>query len=368
MKRSSLIKQIPFRLSLFSRGLLSILTASIYLVGCESPSAEPVGTSIEESAATPLVEWALAIHGGAGVTRAGVAVEMEPAYEKSLEAALEAGRKTLQEGGTSLDAVEAVVRLLEDDPLFNAGRGAVFTNAGTNELDAAVMDGRDLSCGAVSGLKTVKNPISLARHVMEHSRHVFLVGDGAERFAEEMAVERVPPEYFFVQRRYDRWRQAVEAEQEKVASFTAPPSLPEGQGRYGTVGAVALDRHGSLAAATSTGGMTNKRFGRVGDVPVIGAGTYANNATCAVSCTGIGEQFIRHTVASDLSARMEHGGKSLNEAAGTIIGEVLEPGDGGLIAIGKDGSIAIEFNTEGMFHGSADSSGRFQVGIWANGN
>ncbi|MCH9649079.1 MAG: isoaspartyl peptidase/L-asparaginase [Deltaproteobacteria bacterium] len=363
------MKRIFSRLGPFPEHLFSILVVGVgCLVACEAPSGGPAEEATEASPAAPPVEWALAIHGGAGVTRAGVAAETEPAYEKSLQGALEEGKKILQGDGTSLDAVEAVVRLLEDDPLFNAGRGAVFTNAGTNELDAAVMDGESLSCGAVSGLKTVKNPITLARHVMERSRHVFLVGDGAERFADEMAVDRVPADYFFVQRRHDRWRQVLEAEEEKTASSAAPPALPTGQGRYGTVGAVALDRHGNLAAATSTGGMTNKRFGRVGDVPVIGAGTYANNATCAVSCTGIGEQFIRHTVASDVSARMEHGGRSLSEAAGEVIGEVLNPGDGGLIAVGKDGSISIEFNTEGMFHGSADSSGRFQVGIWAHGD
>jgi beta-aspartyl-peptidase (threonine type) len=275
------------------------------------------------------------------------------AYLKSLSQALAAGRDVLAAGGTSLDAVEKVVRVLEDDPLFNAGRGAVFTHEGTHELDAAIMDGRDLSCGSVAALRTVKNPISLARMVKERSPHVFMVGEGAEKFAAEMKVERVENSYFSTPKRREQWQEALRKERQETAEKDRD-----------TVGAVALDRHGNLAAATSTGGMTNKRFGRLGDVPVIGAGTYANNRTCAISATGHGEEFIKHTVAHDISALMEYGGLSLQQAAERVIHQKLKPGDGGVIGIARDGSLALVFNSEGMYRGAADSNGRFEVKIW----
>jgi L-asparaginase / beta-aspartyl-peptidase len=293
--------------------------------------------------------WSLAIHGGAGTIPKDIPESQKEQYLKSLRAALEVGQKVLAGGGTSLDAVEKVVRFLEDDPLFNAGRGAVFTNEGTHELDAAIMDGRDLSCGSVASLKTVKNPISLARMVMEKSPHVFMVGQGAERFADEMKVERVNQKYFFTQKRYDDWQKKLKEEAEKDKD---------------TVGAVALDVHGNLAAATSTGGMTNKRFGRLGDVPVIGAGTYANNKTAAISATGWGEQFIKHTVAHDISALMEYKGLTLQQAADEVIHRKLQKDDGGVVAVGRDGSIALVFNSEGMYRGAADSNGRSEVAIW----
>jgi L-asparaginase / beta-aspartyl-peptidase len=293
--------------------------------------------------------WSLAIHGGAGTIPKDIPESQKEEYLKSLRAALDVGRKVLAGGGTSLDAVEKVVRFLEDDPLFNAGKGAVFTNEGTNELDAAIMDGRDLSCGSVAGLKTVKNPISLARMVMEKSPHVFMVGQGAERFADEMKVERVDPKYFFTQKRWDDWQKKLKEEAEKDKD---------------TVGAVALDVHGNLAAATSTGGMTNKRFGRLGDVPVIGAGTYANNRTAAISATGWGEQFIKHTVAHDISALMEYKGLTLQQAADEVIHRKLQKDDGGVIGVARDGSIALVFNSEGMYRGAADSNGRSEVAIW----
>ena len=293
--------------------------------------------------------WSLAIHGGAGTIPKDIPEAQKEQYLKGLRAALEAGRQVLSSGGTSLDAVEKVVRILEDDPLFNAGKGAVFTNAGTHELDAAIMDGRDLSCGSVAGLKTVKNPISLARLVMEKSPHVFMVGDGAEKFADAMKVERVDQKYFFTQKRYDDWQRKLKEEAEKDKD---------------TVGAVALDVHGNLAAATSTGGMTNKRFGRLGDVPVIGAGTYANNRTAAISATGWGEKFIRHTVAHDISALIEYKGLTLQQAADEVIHRKLDKDDGGVIAVGRDGSIALVFNSDGMYRGAADSNGRFDVAIW----
>ncbi|HEV8581147.1 MAG TPA: isoaspartyl peptidase/L-asparaginase [Thermoanaerobaculia bacterium] len=293
-------------------------------------------------------KWAIAIHGGAGTIPKTLPEERKRQYLHSLAEALKVGQQELQKGGTSLDAVEKVVRFLEDDPLFNAGKGAVYTHEGTHELDAAIMDGRDLSCGSVSVLKTVKHPISLARMVMEKSPHVFMIGEGAETFATEMKVERVPNTYFDTPYRYQQWQE----------------DLAKDRKDRDTVGAVALDVHGNLAAATSTGGLTNKRFGRVGDVPVIGAGTYANNRTCAVSGTGIGEQFIRHTVAHDISALMEYGGLTLEQAADRVVHQKLKPGDGGVIGVSHDGSIALVFNSEGMYRGAANSAGRFEVKIW----
>ncbi|HEX2224025.1 MAG TPA: isoaspartyl peptidase/L-asparaginase [Thermoanaerobaculia bacterium] len=294
--------------------------------------------------------WSLAIHGGAGTIPKTLPAAEKQAYLDSLSAALKIGRDVLAGGGTSLDAVEKVVRFLEDDPRFNAGKGAVFTHDGKHELDAAIMDGRDLSCGAIAGARTVKNPISLARLVMTKTPHVFLVGEGVEKFAEDMKVERVSQDYFFVQRRYDQWQEALKKEKEEKDRDT--------------VGAVALDVHGNLAAATSTGGMTNKRWGRVGDVPVIGAGTYANNRTAAISATGVGEQFIRNAVAHDISALVEYRGMSVQQAAEEVVHRKLKKDDGGVIAVGRDGSIALVFNSEGMYRGAADSKGRFEVAIW----
>jgi beta-aspartyl-peptidase (threonine type) len=261
----------------------------------------------------------------------------------------------LRAGSTSLDTVEAVVSALEDDPLFNAGKGAVFTHEGSIELDAAIMDGRTLACGAVAGVRTIKNPVALARRVMERTPHVFLAGDGAEAFARETGVEIVDLSYFRTPERWDELQRELRRES---ANATAVPT-PE----LGTVGAVALDRAGNLAAATSTGGRTNKRFGRVGDVPVIGAGTYADNRTCAVSATGKGEEMIRHFAAANVSARIAHGGRTLPEAVREVVRGVLQPGDGGMIAVGPDGVAVLEFNTEGMFRGAADSAGRFEIGI-----
>lgn len=299
-------------------------------------------------------KWALAIHGGAGTIPKNLPEEQKQQYLKSLTRALEIGRDVLKGGGTSLDAVEKVVRFLEDDPLFNAGKGAVYTHEGTHELDAAIMDGRDLSCGSVAGLKTVRHPISLARLVKEKSPHVFMVGEGAEAFATEMKVERVKNSWFDTPVRRQQLKEALEEERK----------AKQGKKDKDTVGAVALDVHGNLAAATSTGGLTNKRFGRLGDVPVIGAGTYANNRTAALSATGIGEEFIKHTVAHDISALVEYGGLTLQQAADRVIHEKLKPGDGGVIGVGRDGAIVLVFNSEGMYRGAVDSGGRFEVRIW----
>lgn len=315
---------------------------------------------------------AIAIHGGAGTIPKTLPTEVQEAYRAGLGAALKLGIDWLRMGGRSLDAVERVVRTLEDNPLFNAGRGAVYTHDGSHELDAAIMDGRTLACGAVTGLRTVKNPISLARLVMERTRHVFLSGVGAEAFADRVGVERVPSSYFDTKERFDAWQKAL-AKGQAALDLQAP--APGGSGirdrgvrpaadKYGTVGCAALDQYGNLAAATSTGGLTNKLFGRVGDVPVIGAGTYANNWTCAISCTGIGEEFIRLNVAHDVSSLIEYRGVTLEEAAGHVIHKKLKPGDGGLIGVGRDGSIALVFNSEGMYRGAADAKGRFEVNIW----
>jgi L-asparaginase / beta-aspartyl-peptidase len=295
--------------------------------------------------------WAIAIHGGAGVITRAKLPDGGKAYLAALRAALDAGRGVLEAGGTSLDAVEKVVRRMEDDPLFNAGKGAVYNHEGVHELDAAIMDGSRLACGAVAGVKTVKNPISLARLVMERSPHVLLAGEGADRFAARMGVERVSQDYFHTPRRYEEWQQEL---RKKAA---APKD-------HGTVGAVALDRQGNLAAATSTGGTSDKLPGRIGDSPLIGAGTYANNRTCAVSGTGAGEEFIRHNVAHDISALVEYRGATLQQAAETVVHQKLKPGDGGVIAVGRDGALALVFNSEGMYRAAADSTGRLEVKIW----
>jgi beta-aspartyl-peptidase (threonine type) len=332
-----------------ARGLA--LSLSVFLFPFVLPSV-----ALAQPAAAPPApqKWALAIHGGAGTIPKNLPEEQKQQYLKSLSRALEIGRDVLKGGGTSLDAVEKVVRFLEDDPLFNAGKGAVYTHEGTHELDAAIMDGRDLSCGSVAGLKTVRHPISLARLVKEKSPHVFMVGDGAEAFATEMKVERVKNTWFDTPVRRQQLQEAL-AEERRTK---------QGKKDKDTVGAVALDVHGNLAAATSTGGLTNKRFGRLGDVPVIGAGTYANNRTAALSATGIGEEFIKHTVAHDISALVEYGGLTLQQAADRVIHQKLKPGDGGVIGVGRDGAIVLVFNSEGMYRGAVDSGGRFEVRIW----
>jgi L-asparaginase / beta-aspartyl-peptidase len=307
----------------------------------------------------------LAIHGGAGtIERSKMTPEREREYRAGLERALTAGYEILKRGGSSLDATEAAVRVLEDDPNFNAGKGSVFTSAGTNEMDAAIMDGKTLAAGAVASLKHIKNPISLARMVMEKSGHVMMDSEGAELFAKENGIELVDQKYFFTQERWDAL-QKIKAAEKSRTSGGGKKFLITDQDRHGTVGAVALDQNGNLAAATSTGGTTNKRPGRVGDSPVIGAGTYANNATCAVSATGDGEYFIRATVARDVSALMEYRGMSLKEAARAALDKVAKlGGTGGLIAIDHEGNMTLPFNTAGMYRGYADPNGNFVVEIY----
>jgi beta-aspartyl-peptidase (threonine type) len=301
----------------------------------------------------------IAIHGGAGViTRSSMDDEAERAYRADLGRALDAGYAVLEKGGSSLDATIAAVRILEDSPYFNAGRGSVFNHAGVNELDAAIMDGATQKAGAVAGVKHVRNPIELARMVMERTPHVLLSGEGAEEFALEQGVTLVPGSYFYTER---RWKQLEEAQKnERVASNQ------EDIGYFGTVGAVARDRNGNLAAATSTGGMTNKRWGRIGDSPLIGAGTYADNETCAVSATGSGEFFIRAVVAHEICARVRLSKVSATEAARDVIHGKLKDigGDGGVIVVDRNGELSLEFNTEGMFRAARDSRGRREIAIY----
>jgi L-asparaginase / beta-aspartyl-peptidase len=325
----------------------------------------PVLRGQETSMKKEQKKFALAIHGGAGtIERSKLTPELERAYSNGLERSLRAGYDILKGGGSGLDAVEAAVRVLEDDPHFNAGKGAVFTDAGTNELDAAIMDGKTLKAGAVASVKRVKNPISLARLVMEKSPHVMMDCAGAEAFAAQMGVELVDPKYFYTEERWQALQRIKEAEK-KAGSAGGKKFIISDQDRHGTVGAVALDQAGNVAAATSTGGMTNKRAGRIGDSPVIGAGTYANNATCAVSATGDGEYFIRAVVSHDISALIEYRGMSLGEAAQQVLDKVAKlGGTGGLIAVDRNGNIAQPFNTSGMYRGSVDTTGKFVVAIY----
>ncbi len=311
---------------------------------------------------------ALVVHGGAGTIRkSDMTPEQEAEYRSKLKEALMKGYLILKAGGSSLDAVEATVQILEDSPLFNAGKGAVFSAAGRNELDASIMDGSNMKAGAVASVTTIKNPILAARAVMEQTKHVMLVGEGAEAFAASTGLEIVEPSYFFTQRRWDSL-QRLQAREKSVASSLGSTPSTELDPVFGTVGALALDQEGNLAAATSTGGMTNKKFGRIGDSPIIGAGTYAN-PLCAVSATGEGEYFIRFTVARDVCARSEFLDITVAEAAETIIHKVLpakEGGTGGVITLDSQGNVSMPFNTAGMYRGFVLADGRPVVAIYAD--
>src|SRR5690625_100901 len=310
---------------------------------------------------------AIAVHGGAGASP-NLSKEQSDEYEAKLTEALQAGHKILADGGSSLDAVEAAVRILEDSPLFNADHGAVLNNEGNVELDASIMDGRTLEGRAIAAVKHIKNPISLARLVLHESPHVLLVGDGAEVFAREHGVDFVENEYFRTERRINQWRRVHEREQRKVNEEAMFDGIPDY--KHGTVGAVALDADGNLAAATSTGGRNYKSFGRIGDSPIIGAGTYADNETCAVSATGHGEYFIRGAIAYDISAVMRYTGASVTEAAESRIHEKLTNmgGTGGVIAIDRNGNISMPFNTEAMHRGKIDTDGNLTVGRLPDSN
>ena len=304
----------------------------------------------------------LVIHGGAGtITRAGMTPEMEQQYRAALEQSLRTGHAVLVKGGSSLDAVEASVRVLEDNPLFNAGKGAVFTHEGRNELDAAIMDGRTKAAGSIAGVTIIRNPITAARAVMEKSEHVMMVGRGAELFATKMGLEVVDPSYFWTERRWKSLQQELVKEEKPQAAVDLPSEK-----KFGTVGAVAVDKNGNLAAATSTGGMTNKRYGRVGDAPIIGAGTYAENESCAVSATGHGEFFIRWTVAHDIAALVKYRGMSVKDAGDEVIHKKLEPvkGEGGVIILDAKGNFAMPFNSEGMYRGWIGADGKPHVEIY----
>ncbi|MFC0603637.1 isoaspartyl peptidase/L-asparaginase family protein [Winogradskyella pulchriflava] len=314
-------------------------------------------------------EFAIVIHGGAGtILKKNMTPEKEAAYKAKLEEAIKVGYDILKSGGSSLDAVEKTINIMEDSPLFNAGKGAVFTNAETNELDASIMDGKTLNAGASAGTTTVKNPINLARAVMEKSEHVMLSGKGAETFAQEQGLDIVEPSYFFTENRFQSLQRIKDKEKTELDhdATTAFYDSNIKDSKFGTVGCVALDKNGNLAAGTSTGGMTNKRYGRIGDAPIIGSGTYANNATCAVSSTGWGEFFIRAQVAHDISALMEYKGLTLKQAARIVIQEKVPNlgGDGGIVAVDKDGNMAMEFNTAGMYRASMNDKGELTVKIY----
>jgi len=308
-------------------------------------------------------EYALVIHGGAGtILKENMTNELENEYKAKLDEALSIGENILKAGGTSLDAVVSVIMIMEDSPLFNAGKGAVFTNEGANAMDASIMRGNDLEAGAVGGISNIKNPITAAQAVLEKSEHVFMVGKGAEAFAASVGLETVDPKYFYTERRWNSLQKILEKEKSLGYNTT---DLPDS--KFGTVGVVALDKKGNIVAGTSTGGMTNKKYDRIGDSPVIGAGTYANNNTCGVSCTGHGEYFIRYAVAHDVSAMMEYKGISLEEASHLIINKKLKEagGSGGLIALDKYGNISMPFNTPGMYRGFVTDKERY-IGIYGN--
>ncbi|PKV75453.1 isoaspartyl peptidase/L-asparaginase family protein [Pontibacter ramchanderi] len=302
---------------------------------------------------------AIAIHGGAGtITPASMTPELEKAYKQALSKALNQSYEVLEKGGTALDAVELAVVLLEDSPLFNAGRGSVFTKEGKHEMDAAIMCGRTLEAGAVAGIRNIRNPVRLTRAILEHSDHVFLSGYGAEEFARKYQIDFEPEEYFYDQHRYKQWREVRDTD-----IFMLDHTEER---KFGTVGAVARDANGDLAAATSTGGMTNKNYNRIGDSPVIGSGTYANNKTCAVSCTGHGEYFIRAVVAYDISCLMEYKGYTLQQACNEVVMNKLVKfgGEGGLVAVDSKGELALPFNSEGMYRGYRTSGKEGIVAIY----
>lgn len=307
----------------------------------------------------------LVIHGGAGtILRKNLTPEMETAFRETLTLALNTGFAILEKNGSSLDAVEATIRVMEDSPLFNAGKGAVFTHDGRNELDASIMDGATKSAGAVGGVSIVRNPISAARAVMEKSPHVMMTGRGAELFATSMGLEIVDPSYFWTERRWKALQEILVQEKQSGSAWNTAKS--EDESRFGTVGAVALDSRGNLAAATSTGGMTNKRFGRVGDSPIIGAGTWADNDSCAVSATGDGEYFIRLAVARDIAALVEYKEMTVTKAAEEVIHRKLTAlgGQGGVIVLDRKGNFALVFNSEGMYRGSITKTGGANVEIY----
>jgi L-asparaginase / beta-aspartyl-peptidase len=337
------------RYQIIVKPIAMLIFAQLMILSCNHSSYRGKLASSDTSAVTG--SWAIVIHGGAGsLTRENITPVLDSLYRESLADALDAGKKVLERGGSSIDAVEQTINIMEDNPLFNAGKGAVFAHDGKNELDAAIMDGSNLAAGAVACVTDIKNPVSAARKVMTESPHVLLTGIGASQFAREHGLEIVPPEYFYTDRRFNELQEILKKE------------------KMGTVGCVALDKAGNLAAGTSTGGMPNKKYNRVGDSPIIGAGTYANNRTCAVSATGHGEFFIRLTVAYDISALMEYKGLSVREASEVVINDKLvrAGGSGGVICLDRRGNVAMTFNSSGMFRGYATSEGKHGIFIYKN--
>lgn len=311
--------------------------------------------------------FSITIHGGAGtILKEDMTPELEKAYVAGLEDALHAGYAVLEEGGTAVNAVKAAVVVLEDNLLFNAGRGSVFTKKGVQEMDAAIMEGKNKEAGAIAGVRNVRNPVELAAEVMHNSNHVFLSGKGANDFAIKQGIKLEPDEYFFSQFRYDQWKELRDSDNYSLDHTHQGLEELMKDKKFGTVGAAACDSEGNIAAATSTGGMTNKKYGRIGDSPIIGAGTYANNATCAISCTGHGEPFIRAVAAYDVSAHMEYKGMSLQEAMNEVVHKKLIDieGEGGMIGVDAKGNVAMMFNSAGMYRAMQSSTGDKVIGIY----
>lgn len=347
------------------KNLAFTLLSFLVLIGCT-----PNGKESKNEQSQKVNDFAIIIHGGAGtILKKNMTDEKEAAYKAKLEEAIKVGHTILKNGGTSQEAVIKTIQVMEESPLFNAGKGAVFTNAGTNELDASFMDGKTLNAGAVAGVKDVKSPIELAVKVMTDSEHVMLSGEGASTFAKEKGLEIVDPSYFYTERRFKSLQRIIDREKtqldhdDKTAVFYDSDIK---NAKFGTVGCVALDKNGNIAAGTSTGGMTNKRWGRIGDAPIIGSGTYANNNTCGVSSTGWGEYFIRSQVAYDISAQMEYLQKSLKEATTDVIQNKLTKlgGTGGVVALDKNGNMSFEFNTAGMYRASMNDKGDLVIKIY----
>lgn len=335
----------------------------ILFTACQKQTQDTKTTTADAAIDFP---FAIVIHGGAGtILKENMSDSLEMAYKKVLDEAVSKGYEILAQGGSSLDAVTATIIILEDSPLFNAGKGAVFTNDGKNELDASIMDGKSLAAGAVAGVTRVKNPILLARGIMEVSEHVMMIGDGAEQFASEIGIDLVDPSYFYTEARMQGLQKAKEREAITL-DHDGMAVLASKDEKFGTVGCVALDKNGNIAAGTSTGGMTNKRYGRVGDAPIIGAGTYAENNVCGVSATGWGEFFIRGVVAYDIAALMKYKGLTLKDAAQEVIQKKVPDlgGDGGIIALDAEGNIVMAFNTAGMYRASIDKKGEKTIAIY----
>lgn len=312
-------------------------------------------------------QYSMVIHGGAGtILKEDMTPELEQAYIKGLDGSLAAGYAVLKQGGSAINAVKAAIVVLEDNLLFNAGRGSVFTKKGVQEMDAAIMDGKSLDAGSVAGIRNVRNPIELAAEVMINSNHVFLSGKGANDFAIKQGIKLEPDEYFFSQFRYDQWKEIRDSDNYSLDHTNKGLEELMKDKKFGTVGAVACDQHGNIAAATSTGGMTNKKYGRIGDSPLIGAGTYANNATCAISCTGHGEPFICAVAAHDVSCLMEYKGMSLKQAMNEVVNVKLVNmhGEGGMIGVDANGNAAMIFNSAGMYRAMQNSQGDKTIGIY----